>query len=174
MKIRTSSFLTALALTVYPVLGLGSGAEANTLTAQQQPMELAQTNTQNCRVPNRLQDVYSDPSIEGFSRTLLTVEANTPFYVDRNADGSLVLQNGFARGRTGNTVGWMITRYLTSIPGCGGTNPPPQAFCARALVNLSVRRDPAIRPNNVIGALYPNEEVVIRDESYDSGISFPT
>jgi hypothetical protein len=170
MNVKTSSLLTALILVVYPLFGLGTGAKANTLTLpEQSSVELAQANTQNCRVPNRIQDIYSDPSVEGFSRTLLTVQANTPFYVDRNTDGSLVLQNGFARGRTNNTTGWIITRYLTTVANCGGTTPPPpEDFCASALTNLTVRRNPAIVSNNIIGALNSGAVVRIEDESYDA------
>lgn len=182
-KIKSSSLFTALALMVYPVLGIGSAARANTVSPPgQPPIELAQSNTQDCRVPNRLQDIYSAPSVDGnVSDVLETVQANTRFYLDRNPDGSLVQENGLIRGSIqdfdSSLTGWIITRYLTSIPGCG-TSPPPENFCARARVDLSVRRDPAVRPNNVIGALNSGSVVTIRDESYDSAtrrtwIQFP-
>lgn len=178
MKLKTYSLVAALAVLLSPVFNMKASAEMSQPDAalSESPMLIAQNTANNCRVPNRIQDVYSDPSIEGFSRTLLTVQQNTPFYVDRNQDGSLVLQNGFARGRTGNTTGWMITRYLTSIPGCGET-PPQDRFCARSLVDLTVRSEPRIGPN-VLGPLYARSVVQIRNESYDSStgrtwIQFP-
>lgn len=142
------------------------------------PLEIAQAGA-NCRVPNRLQDIYSEPSVEAYSQTLITVAENTPVYLVVNADGSFVLQNGFARATVRGVTGWVITRYLTKIPGCGlDEGGPSRASCARAITYLTVRRNPYVQAGNVIGELSTNQEVVIQADTLEPGtgrtwIQFP-
>ncbi len=111
---------------------------------------LAQATTSNCRVPNRVLDLYALPSVASDSASLETLPANTRITLNRNADGSFVQENGFIRAYVPSVdlTGYVITRHLTRIPGCGqddSTTPPPaQGTCARVSVaELVVRTSPA-------------------------------
>lgn len=130
----------------------------------QSAMRVAQASGANCRVPNRLLDVYSLPSVASDSRSLASLEANTRINLDRNPDGSFLEENGFVRGYvpSRDLRGYVIARHLTRIPGCGeGTTPPPQPqTCARVTVPaLTVRENPAetARP---VGEFVSSGEVV--------------
>ncbi|MGJ3246040.1 MAG: hypothetical protein ACFE0I_08205 [Elainellaceae cyanobacterium] len=134
------------------------------LSAQSASMRVAQASGSNCRVPNRLLDVYSLPSVASDSRSLATLQPNTRMSLDRNPDGSFLEENGFVRGfiASRNLRGYVIARHLTRIPGCGDeTTPPPQSqTCARVTVAaLTARENPAetARPT---GQLVSSGEVV--------------
>jgi hypothetical protein len=176
MTKHTWKKILAIALVGHNLIGFGAIAKrAQAVTMVSDSQVLAQASASNCRVPNRVLDLYALPSVASDSASLATLQPNTRINLNRNADGSFVQENGFIRGYipSADLTGYVIARHLTRIPGCGqdGSTPPPspQATCARvAVTELVVRANPS-ETAPLTGQVVTNgQEIRILDDAVEN------
>ncbi|NET31980.1 MAG: hypothetical protein F6K19_08250 [Cyanothece sp. SIO1E1] len=161
------------------------------------PLQLAQAQASNCRVSNRIIDVYSAPSVAADSQRLAILEPSTEIYLEGADDGTWVGANGFLRGSvpSAEVSGYVIARHLTKTADCGsnggsasqspttqepvaqqptvsepGTQAPTaEKFCARVTFpeGLAVLSKPQEGASIVDGVAF-RQEVEITDEAKEA------
>ncbi len=103
-----------------------------------------------CRAANRTIDIFSQPSVGPATSVLRTLFLNERVTLSSEGDNSGFIQV------SNPTRGYVIARYLTQIPGCGGTGPGPTASCRRANVALAIRSGAGLNfpdlPGSGVGA----------------------